>query len=1044
MKRKSDGTPPTGRPILLLMSCLLLLVRPAVQVYGMTREAGMTADLTPGAGISIEVAGTVRDDKGEPLPGVNIVVKGTQAGTTTDVQGRYNIRVTSGNDILIFSFVGYVSQEVGVGSKQIIDLTLLPDRKSLDEVVVIGYGTQKKTSLTAAVSTMKGEEITSLPVANLSNTLGGRVSGVVVKQGSGEPGSDGSNIYIRGLSTTGSSSPLLIVDGIPRSFQQLNPSDIESFTVLKDAAAVAPYGVAGANGVILVTTKRGQTGKPTISYNGYVGFQNPTVFPKYVNGYEFALLKNEAAVNNGLPPAYTKEELQKFKDGSEPDLYPPNDPYKQIVQKNTLVTNHSIDISGGSDKFQYFVGFGYLNQKGMWPTTYRNRYNLSANFDVQATETTRISLSLNGRVEDGNYPQVGTSRIFELIGFGHPGLGPLEFSNGMYGNYAMGAIFKSGYRKYNNNILYSQLSVEQDIKPVAGLKLKGTVAYDPSFNFQKNWRIPIKIASIIDRTQKPFEFKEEFFEQTQPSLAHNVVKANQLTYQLGLNYTKDFGKNNVSVLGMFEAKSNTWLGLDLSRRNYNLYIDEISMGSSNNADMSTSGSSSLARQVGFVYRVSYDYAGKYLLEASGRYDGHYYFAPGKRFGFFPAFSLGWRLSEEPFIKDNIDWIYNLKLRASYGEVGALAGGAFQYLSAYNVLGGAFKYGNSVVTGIQERSEPNRNITWERARKTDVGLEFSLFGGILDIEADYFYEKRSNMLVAPNVITPAEYGIGLSQVNSGIMENRGIELSAVLRHKFNSGLNVSLGGSFTYAKNKVLEIFETSSTYDNPNRRLTGKSLGTQFGYRSLGFFQPEDFENGALRPGIATQPWGSVQPGDIRYDDVNSDGVINDHDIVEIGYPAAVPLIIYGISPGLSYKNFSLDLLFQGTGKSNFYFMQDGAWPFFNGMSAFRDHFDYWKPDNRDARHPRLTTSPTANNTQTSSFWMQDISYLRLKNITLSYSLPQAAANKLKARQIRIYGSGQNVLTWTKLLNYDPEMSSSSGRGYPQQRVISFGLNIVF
>lgn len=1023
---------------------LLLTFIPGRGVFSMptneTRELLQELSIT---GVN-EVTGTVKDDRGEPLPGVNVMIKGTQTGTSTDATGRFSIRVTQENAVLIFSFVGYQTQEITPGSQRVLDVTLLPDQKSLEEVVVIGYGTQKKTSLTAAVSTMKGDEVASLPVANLSNTLGGRVSGVVVKQGSGEPGADGSNIYIRGLSTTGSSSPLLIVDGIPRSFQQLNPNDIESFTVLKDAAAVAPYGVAGANGVILVTTKKGQTGRPTISYNGYIGFQNPTIFPKYVNGYEYALLKNEAAINNGLPPAYTDEELQKFKDGSEPDLYPPNDPFKQIVQRNTPVTSHSIDVSGGTDRIQYFVGFGYLNQKGMWPTTYVNRYNLSTSLAIKATESTKISLNLNGRVEQGNYPAVGTGRVFELIGFAHPGLGPLEFSNGMYGNYAMGAIFKSGYRKYNNNILYSQLTIDQDVKAVTGLKLTGTIAYDPSFNFQKNWRIPTKIASIVDRNQKPFEFKEEIFEQTQPSLTHNVAKSSQLTQQIGFTYTRDFGKNSLSVLGMFEARASNWMGLDLSRRNYNLYIDEINMGSSNNADMSTSGSSSQTRQVGMVYRVSYDYDRKYLVEVSGRYDGHYYFAPNKRFGFFPAFSLGWRVSEESFIKDHFDWIQNLKIRASYGEVGALAGGPFQYLSAYNVMGGAYKFGNNVVSGVQERSEPNLNITWERAKKTDVGIEFSLFNGALNIEADYFYEKRSNMLVAPNVITPVEYGIGLSQVNAGVMENKGVEISGNFRHKFNSGLTATLGGSFTYAKNKVLEIFETPSTYDNPNRRLTGKSLGTQFGYRALGFFQPEDFESGVLKSNIARQPWGNVQPGDIRYEDINGDGTINEHDIVEIGYPSAVPLIIYGISPSLSYKNFSLDLLFQGTGKSNFYLMNEAAWPFFNGMSAFRNHFDYWTPDNRDAKNPRLTTSPTANNTQTSSFWMNDISYLRLKNITLSFDLPETIAQRVRMQKIRVYGSGQNVLTWTKLLNFDPEMSNSLGRNYPQQRVISIGLNLVF
>ncbi len=1012
-----------------------------VSITGNVYAGNKTLTVAPARNSSQEIAGTVRDDKGEPLPGVNIVVKGTQSGTTTDVSGRYSIRVTDNSAILIFSFVGYLSREIEVGPQKIIDITLSIDEKSLEEVVVIGYGTQKKTSLTAAVSTMKGEEIVSLPVANLSNTLGGRASGVIVKQGSGEPGNDGSNIYIRGLSTTGSSSPLLIVDGIPRNFQQLNPNDIESFTILKDAAAVAPYGVAGANGVILVTTKRGQAGRPAISYNGYVGFQNPTVFPKYVNGYEFALLKNQAAVNNGLPPAYTDEEIRHFRDGTDPDLYPPYDPFSKIIEENTAVTSHSIDVSGGTERFQYYVGVGYLRQNGMWPTTYLNRYNLNTNLDIKATETTKISLNINGRVENGNYPSVETNRAFELLGFAHPMNGALVYSNGLYGNNVSASLFKSGYRKFNNNILYTQLSVEQDIKGIDGLQLKGTVAYDPSFNFQKNWRIPVEVARIVDPTQKPYEYRLEIFEQIMPSLTQNVAKYDQLTTQLGVTYTKSLGDHNLSLLGLFESKSNNDMNVSLSRINYNLYIDEISMGNSNNADMRTSGISSRARQVGLVYRLSYDYKSKYLFEATGRYDGHYYFAPGRRFGFFPSFSAGWRLSEESFIKDNFSWLDNLKLRASYGEVGALAGSPFQYLSSYNVQGGVYKFGEAPVAGVREVLEPNREITWEKARKTDLGLEISLLKGRLDFQADFFYEKRSNMLVAPNVTTPLEYGINLGQTNAGVMENRGIELSGSFKNKFNSGLSVSIGGNFTYAKNKVLEIFETPSTFDNPNRRLTGRPLGTQFGYRSAGFFLPEDFEsNGNLKPGFAGQPWGAVQPGDIRYSDINNDGIINEHDLVEIGYPAAVPLIIYGFSPGISYKSFSLDLLFQGAAKTNFYFDRELAWPFWNNMSAYRDNFDYWRPDNLNALHPRLTTGPTANNTQVSSFWLRDASYLRVKNATLSYELPFAISQKLKMQRLRIYASAQNLITWTKLINYDPEISDR--RAYPQQRVVSLGLNV--
>ena len=1010
-----------------------------------------TAGQKPGA-VDFVVKGTVKDDaKSEVLPGVSILIKGTQRGTTSDEKGMYSISVPDENAVLVFSFLGYETWEVAVGSRSILDVSLKADSKSLNEVVVVGYGTQKKTSVTAAVSTLKGEEISKIPIANLSNGLGGRLSGVIVKQGSGEPGQDGSNIYIRGVSSTGATQPLLIVDNIPRPFQQLDPNTIESFTVLKDAAAVAPYGVAGANGVILVTTKRGKTGAPVLSYNGYVGFQTPTVLPDFVNSYQYATLRNAAAKNEGLPIPFSDYALKKYQDGSDPDAYPTfKDIWGDITNKNTIITAHNVELSGGTDKVKYYTSFGYQRQEGMWATTNTNRYNLAINLDAQATRTTKISLNLNGRVQQAKYPSIATGRLFELIGYLHPLYGPLQFSNGMYGTFLTGSLFNSGYRNINTTSIYSQLSVEQDIPFVPGLKLKGTIAYDPTMIVNKLWTKPVQRASI-DTTQKPYVIKDGVFGQTKSSLTEGIDHSNQLTYQAGFNYAGSFGKNNITVLGIFEAKANNQLYLSATRRNFNLSVDEIDMGSSSQADMSTGGSSGIARQMGLVYRVTYDFADKYLLEASGRYDGSYYFAPNQRFGFFPAFSAGWRLSEENFIKNNVSWIDNLKLRASYGEVGALAGSPFQYLSTYSVLGTDYVIGKNAVQGIRERAESNPNITWERAKKSDIGVEATLWKGLLNIEADYFYEKRSNMLMNPDVIVPAEYGVGLSQVNAGIMDNRGIDLSISSTRRFSKDLTVSLGGTFTYAKNKLLKVFESSVTYDNPNRRQTGRSLGTRFGFQDLGYFQVKDFdEAGNLKPGIATQPWGKVQPGDIRYQDQNGDGQINDNDLTSIGDPAATPRIIYGISPSVRYKGISLDLLFQGAGRVNWYYHPSAIMPFWDTMLPYTHNFDYWTPENPNASNPRLTSSPTVNNSQVSSFWMGDASYLRLKNATLAYNLPGAVTKKLHMQNLRIYVSGQNMLTWTKLLNYDPEIGPNNSWmpngswSYPQQKVFSVGLNATF
>lgn len=990
------------------------------------------------------VTGTVTDEEGQPIEGVTVAVKGSNVATTTDEKGEYSLNITSDASILVFSNVGFIPVEKVVGSQKTVDVVMVAQIDDLEEVVVVGYGVQKKSSLTAAVSNMKASEISSVPTANLSNNLGGRVSGVIVKQGSGEVGRDGSNIFVRGISTTGSTSPLLVVDGIPRSFQQLDPNAIESFTILKDAAAVAPYGVAGANGVILVTTKQGKSGKPTISYNGYVGFQNPTVLPEFVNSVEYATLKNDIARNDGLPLPYSEEALRKFADGSEPDLYSPDEVYDFILTKNSPMTYHNVEMTGGTDRIKYYGALGYTFQEGMWNTNFLNRYNLTLNVEGKVSENTIVSLNINGRVNNANYPNsdmpdIATTRIMELIGYSHPGYGPMVFSNGLYGRFAIPAIFETGYLKDYSTGIYTQMNLEQRFSFLPGLRFRGTVAYDPSFSNLKRWATPMAVATL-DTSVDPYIIKPGIFGETKSSLSHNVGQAQQLTYQAGLDYVQTFSNHSITLLGLFEARKSSSWNLGASRRNFNLLIDEIDMGSSSSADATTKGTSDQASQIGLVYRAAYEYGSKYLFEASGRYDGHYYFAPDSRFGFFPSFSAGWRLSEENFLKNKVSWLDNLKLRASYGEVGALAGSPFQYLSTYSVSGPGYVLGGNAVQIISERNEPNPNITWERAKKTDVGLEFVFLKHKINLEIDYFYEKRSNMLVAPDIITPQEYGIGLSQVNAGIMENKGVDLTAGVNLEVSRDLKLLLNGTFTYAKNTLLQTFENPVTFNNPNRRRTGKPLGTQFGYKAIGFFKPEDFDiDGNLNSNIAIQPWGKVQPGDIRYEDVNGDGKIDLNDEVAIGDPNLSPRVIYGFSPSVHYKGWSIDALFQGAAKTSLYHGSAMSWAFYNGMNALKENLDYWRPDNQSAKHPRITGAPTANNTQTSSFWMRSASYLRLKNLTVSYKLNDHLVDKIGLQSARVFVSSQNLVTWTGMTNWDPE---SNYLTYPQQKAISFGVNL--
>ena len=1004
----------------------------------------------------VAISGSVVNESGQPLIGATVVESSTSNTILTDQQGHFSLSVSSGNTSLEVSYTGYITAVVPVNNQSVINVVLKETTSKLDEVVVIGYGTQKKASLTSAVSTLGGDKITKIPITNISNGLGGRASGVIALQTSGEPGLDGSNLTIRGISTIGNSSPLLLVDGIPRNFQNLDPNSIESFTILKDAAATAPYGVAGANGVILVTTKMGQAGKTKVNYNGYFGYQSPTVLWDQANGYQVALLQNLGNENVGLGKVYTDEELQYFKDGSKPDLYPPLfDIWGAIMQKPSILTDHSVDVSGGSNKFSYYFNFGYQDQDGMWRTANSKRYNFSLGLNGSISPTTKLQLKINGIHKSSHHPpsdqnasiSQSTVRLFELIKYAVPQRGPLYYSNGMVGAYAITTINGSGYRKLNQADMFTQISLTQDLPFINGLKIKGEFAFDPTLINDKLWTTPVHHATV-DRSQDPYVINDGILGPKTPSLTQTQQINSNYTYRALLDYNTSFGLHDISFTGVFESINRKISSSGASRKNFGLFMDEMSMGSSDKADQDNSGSSSESSQVGLVYRALYSYNNKYLFEATGRYDGHYYFAPPKRWGFFPAFSAGWRISNENFIKENENllWINNLKLRLSYGEVGALAGGPYQYLSLYSLRSPGYAFGGAGVLGAFERSEANPNITWEKAKKTNLGIDMGLWGNLFNISVDYFFEKRSNMLISPDTEVPSEYGIGLGQVNAGIMQNQGFEVEMEINKVLSKKLQIGINGTLTYSRNKLIRVFESSATFDNPNRRITGRPLGTQFGYKEIGYFDVSDFDqDGNLKSGIAFQPWGKVAPGDLRYQDTNGDNVLDVNDYVPIGNPAN-PGFIYGFTPVVKYGDFSLTVLFQGIANTSRYFSQSAIWPFFNGRGAYVQNFDYWRLDNKDAEFPRITPTPTVNNQQTSSKWMYNTSYLRIKSATLAYDLPSSLTKKIGIENFQVFVSAQNWVTWAGFVGefYDPESINGGGYNYPQQKVIAIGLHTGF
>lgn len=1004
-----------------------------------------------------KITGTVVDEKGHPLAGATISVKGSAVNAISDDGGKFSINVSGDHAILVATHVSSIPQEIAVDGRTDLIFSLRTLDKKLDEVIVVGYGTQKRTSLTAAVSSIKGAEVASLPVANLSNALGGRVPGVIFKQGSGEPGYDGSSILIRGFSTTGNTAPLVIVDGVPRSFQQLDPNSVASFTILKDAAAVAPYGVAGANGVILITTKKGTAGKPQLSYNGYYGWQNPTVLPKMVTSHEYATMRNAASANAGAGPVYSDYALQKYKDGSDPDLYPVNNPLTTLINKNAMMTGHNLSVSGGSEKVKYFGSLGYLSQNGMWGSTNYKRYNLSSNVEAMVTNTTRFNISLNGRVEDRRFPGRSAESIFDQL-YRTPPVAPVLFSNGLWGSYigrsAYGNVYKSGYAYDLRQILLSQISLEQKL-PIKGLAVKAVFSYDfndPDGRTVKTWTTPIPYYAVTDTTTSPYTISQIGSDGPQKP-TYNIFQSQiqAFTYQGFLTYNNRFGKSDLGATLVLEARNTKYADLSAGRVNYNVDIPELGNGSSNANDLSNGGSSSQLKQRGMIFRLTYAYDNKYLLEASGRYDGHYVFAPGKRYQLFPAFSAGWRVSEEKFMHA-FSWLDNLKIRGSYGESGALPYisnvlAPFQYLSAFSLLGNNAVFGGASTQGLRETAPGNIAITWEKAKKTNIGFEISVLKGLLSMEADYFSEKRNDILIANQNKVPAEYGIGLPQSNSAAVSNRGFDMSINSALHITKDLRVSLSVNATYAKNRYEQIYELPATYNNPNRRQTGRSIGTQFGYHAIGLFQQSDDKdgNGVIDGSeYGVTQFGTLRPGDIRYEDVNGDKKIDANDQKVIGNPAT-PQFIYGFSSTISWKGLDLNLLFQGAGAGSFYLNGQAAFPFSNGGSAVAATLDYWTPENTDARYPLVLPQPSQNTTQTSDWWIRKINYLRLKSAELGYTLPAGISSRAHMQSVRAFVSGQNLLTWSKeMTDFDPEVNVNNGNYYPQQKVVTIGLNVTF
>jgi TonB-linked SusC/RagA family outer membrane protein len=991
----------------------------------------------------IIISGTVTDDKGEKMIGVNILEKGTGHGTVTDQNGNYSISVTNKNAILVFSFVGYKTEEILVGNKTSIDIILRSDI-TLEEVVVVGYGTKKKIHLTGAVSSITGKELTEAPVANLSNMIAGRLPGVIVTNPNGRPGS-GSSVNIRGFSTLGNNNPLIVVDGIPRDgFSAFDPNEVESVTILKDASATAVYGARANNGVILVKTKRGVTGKPTITYTGSVGIQNPTNYPKMMNAEQFATTWNQALTNAGVASTdsrfYKPEQIAKFKSGEEG-----GDWYQATFQKNAQIVNHNITVNGGSDALKYFVSLAALDQGGMYKTIGYKAYKFRSNIDARINKTLTLGFDLEGRQENTTAPRVDANTIFEHVArlsptfkAYYPSGRPLN--NG--GEHPGEEINNSGYNRGSSNIFQGTVSLNQLLSFITeGLSVGAKVSFGKQYRFGKAFSLPYNMYNE-DANGNVTGTKGV---GPVPSLSESFNQSNSTFYNLYLDYQRQFNKHSFTGLLLFEQFEGVGDQFSASRQDFPITSkDEFFVSGPTNQNISGSSFINDARR-GVVGRLGYVYNDKYLFESSFRYDGSYIFPKGKQFGFFPSVSAGWRVSEEDFYKDSplAGIMNNLKLKASWGSIGNDRVSAFQFIDAFTLTTSSGPFFNGVAQPLVYYGVyPNPNITWETADNKNVGFEAGFFASKLRLEFDYFIKDTRDILWSRVRSVPATFGRSLPSENYAQVVNKGFEV--VLNYDNAIGqVRYRLGVNSSFAKNKVTVIDDPANALDFQKQQ--GKPLGYRIGYEALGFFQSAEEATswmGGKQFGVASRA------GDIKYADIDNNGSIDSKDQKVLSENTATPRVMYGFTGNFDYKGFDLSFLFQGAAARNFLISRNARVTFDGGtVNAFEYLQDAWSPTNTGAAYPQVWLGSRSINNQTSDVWLTNGAYLRLKSVNLGYSFNNLKWNNFSIPKIKLFVSGFNLATWSKItkkFGFDPEAESGAGNYYPQQSVYSVGANVSF
>ena len=987
-----------------------------------------------------QVTGVVKDATGETVIGASVVEKGTTNGVITDFDGVFKLTVSE-NAVLQISYIGYQTQEVKVAGKTTLDITLREDTEMLEEVVVVGYGAQKKESVIGAISQVTSKDLLSTPSANISQAISGKITGVITSQTSGAPGADDAQIYIRGRATfAGDAQPLVLVDGVERSFSQIAPDDIETISVLKDASATAVYGVRGANGVMLITTKRGKEQKPVVSLTANWQIQSPTRKDTYLDSYQSVMLLEEALANDGLPSQFSADDIEMYRrsvagelSGRDAMLYPNVDWYDQVLSNTAPAQRYNVSVTGGTKRMRYYASGEFYDQKSIVKNLSNDqfgntsspgfrRYSFRANTDFFLTTDLTFSVNFGTRFEERRGPNTNDSapnysEIFYELNHTPGWLFPVSYSipNGestrtlyagtsQYQNNIVARLTEAGYYKSTNVVNETNFIVDYKMDWLTeGLSVKGMLSFDYENLHRNNYTRNFATYELNDDTNyESLTAYNKFNTDTELTHGSEFTSIYKLYMEAQVNYARKFGKHDVTAMALY-MQNDYRSKADLAKR-----------------------------YQGLVGRVTYAWDDRYLAEFNAGYNGSENFMKGKRFGFFPAFSIGWRLSNEPFMQKYSDWLNNLKIRASYGQVGNdvyQVNGVqqrFLYEQKWSQITNDYYFGTTGQTGIYDAQYPNYGVTWERAHKYNVGIEFGFFNGMLTGNVDVFYEKRNDILTT-YLTRPEWVGVVMAAANLGKTKNQGYEIELKHSNHIGSDFHYTIGIKTDY-------------------RKREGHPINQYFGLICDGYVTQADLDSGNLPDSRFSS---DVKVGDLKYRDMNQDGFIDDRDETFIGY-SDIPENMYALNLSANYKNWGFSVMFQGVDHVSRYYDAEAMFAFINGGKVKEHHLERWNPAESEAynlahaKYPLLHYNDYGDHNQRqNSYFLKNGAFLRLKNIELSYTLPERWSHKVGMSDCRLYINANNLVTWDHLDGLTDPESNGSNR-FPIMKTVNFGVNIKF